>query len=47
MKLGRLDDERLGLVTDAGFVDISTVFSPNLAGRTLTQWFSSSSAGMS
>src|SRR4051794_35230733 len=29
MKLGRLDDERLGLVTDAGFVDISTVFSPN------------------
>jgi 2-keto-4-pentenoate hydratase/2-oxohepta-3-ene-1,7-dioic acid hydratase in catechol pathway len=26
MKLGRLDDERLGLVTDAGFVSLESVF---------------------
>ncbi|MFN0070734.1 MAG: fumarylacetoacetate hydrolase family protein [Chloroflexota bacterium] len=29
MKLARLDDERLGLVTDAGFVDIAGVFAPD------------------
>ena len=29
MKLGRLDDERLGLVTDAGFIDIGGVFCAN------------------
>jgi 2-keto-4-pentenoate hydratase/2-oxohepta-3-ene-1,7-dioic acid hydratase in catechol pathway len=29
MRLGRLDDERLGLVTDAGFIDIQSVFKPD------------------
>jgi 2-keto-4-pentenoate hydratase/2-oxohepta-3-ene-1,7-dioic acid hydratase in catechol pathway len=29
MKLGRLDDERLGLVTDAGFVSLDGVFKPD------------------
>jgi 2-keto-4-pentenoate hydratase/2-oxohepta-3-ene-1,7-dioic acid hydratase in catechol pathway len=29
MKLGRLGDDRLGLVTDAGFVDLAGVFKPD------------------
>jgi 2-keto-4-pentenoate hydratase/2-oxohepta-3-ene-1,7-dioic acid hydratase in catechol pathway len=29
MKLGRLDDERLGLVTDAGFISLEGVFKPD------------------
>jgi 2-keto-4-pentenoate hydratase/2-oxohepta-3-ene-1,7-dioic acid hydratase in catechol pathway len=29
MRLGRLDDERLGLVTDAGFISLETAFKPD------------------
>jgi 2-keto-4-pentenoate hydratase/2-oxohepta-3-ene-1,7-dioic acid hydratase in catechol pathway len=29
MRLGRLDDERLGLVTDAGFISLENIFKPD------------------
>ena len=47
MKLGRLGDERLGLVTDAGFVDLEGVFKPVRDVPTQIQWCSLSSAGTS